>query len=172
MNALATAAILITAHGASLDVPFVRQYKNGCGAASVAMVMQYWINQGAGLSREAADPSEIYRILYDPGVRGSAGPAMVAYLRDRAFSAFAIGADWSDVGENVSRGRPVIVCLRPSAKAPLHFVVVIGVEPEARKIVLHDPARGAAVAMDPASFDAAWRRAGNLALIATPGHVP
>jgi len=25
-----------------LDVPFVKQEKNGCGAASIAMVMQYW----------------------------------------------------------------------------------------------------------------------------------
>jgi len=30
-----------------LDVPFVKQEKDGCGAASIAMVMQYWqLQQG------------------------------------------------------------------------------------------------------------------------------
>ena len=28
-----------------LDVPFLRQKKNGCGAASVAMVLHYWERQ-------------------------------------------------------------------------------------------------------------------------------
>ena len=28
--------------GVWLDVPFVKQEKDGCGAASIAMVMQYW----------------------------------------------------------------------------------------------------------------------------------
>jgi len=28
--------------GIWLDIPFVKQEKDGCGAASIAMVMQYW----------------------------------------------------------------------------------------------------------------------------------
>jgi len=28
--------------GVWLDVPFVKQEKEGCGSASVAMIMQYW----------------------------------------------------------------------------------------------------------------------------------
>jgi hypothetical protein len=31
--------------GVWLDVPFVRREKDGCGAASVAMVMQYWFKR-------------------------------------------------------------------------------------------------------------------------------
>ena len=31
--------------GVWLDVPFVKQEKNGCGAASIAMVMQFWQRQ-------------------------------------------------------------------------------------------------------------------------------
>jgi len=31
--------------GLWLDVPFVKQEKNGCGSASIAMVMQYWQKQ-------------------------------------------------------------------------------------------------------------------------------
>ena len=33
-----------------LDVPFVPQQKDGCGAASIAMVMQYWEQHEAGRS--------------------------------------------------------------------------------------------------------------------------
>ena len=29
--------------GLWLDVPFVRQQANGCGAACISMVMQYWL---------------------------------------------------------------------------------------------------------------------------------
>ena len=36
--------------GVWLDVPFVRQEKNGCGAASIAMVMQYWQRQQGKLA--------------------------------------------------------------------------------------------------------------------------
>ena len=28
--------------GVWLDVPFIKQEKDGCGAASISMVMQYW----------------------------------------------------------------------------------------------------------------------------------
>ena len=35
-----------------LDVPFVAQEKNGCGAAVIAMVMQYW-------QREQGKPADI-----------------------------------------------------------------------------------------------------------------
>ena len=47
-------------HGAEparvwLDVPFVKQEKNGCGAASVAMVMQFWQRQQGRPSDAASD---------------------------------------------------------------------------------------------------------------------
>ena len=49
--------------GVWLDVPFVSQQKDGCGAASVAMVMQYWFNlrncaDGKQAGKGACAPSE------------------------------------------------------------------------------------------------------------------
>ena len=49
--------------GVWLDVPFVKQDKNACGAASIAMVMQYWQRQ----QREppaVPDSTEIQRSIY------------------------------------------------------------------------------------------------------------
>lgn len=165
------ACLSASVYGASLDVPFVRQDKQGCGAASVAMVMQYWANQGADLPPGAMDPSVIYRLLYDPKLHGSSGEAMADYLRGHAFAAFAIEARWSDLASNISRGRPVIVGLKPSNDEPVHFVVVIGLEQNASKILFHDPARRASVPMGVAPFEAEWRRTGNWALIATPERI-
>lgn len=167
---LLLASLSAMAYGASLDVPYVHQRKQGCGAASIAMVMQYWANRGAHLSPGAADPSAIYRALYRPELRGSNGGDMVAYLRDRTFTAFAIDASWGDLVDNVSRGRPLIVCLGPSRDAPLHYVVVIGIE--GSDIVLHDPARSAHVLMRASSFQSEWRRTDNWTLIATPERIP
>src|ERR1700733_7458123 len=45
--------------GVWLDVPFVKQDKNACGAASIAMVMRYWQQQDGGseINSAAADPA-------------------------------------------------------------------------------------------------------------------
>ncbi|MGZ4900195.1 MAG: C39 family peptidase, partial [Candidatus Angelobacter sp.] len=50
--------------GVWLDVPFVRQGKDGCGAASIAMVMQYWRKQQDKQVDAAADAVAIQRVLY------------------------------------------------------------------------------------------------------------
>ena len=47
-----------------IDVPFVKQERNGCGAASVAMVMQYWQRHQGTAADKAADASDIQRVLY------------------------------------------------------------------------------------------------------------
>ena len=49
--------------GVWLDVPFVRQEKDGCGAASIAMVMQYWQRQRA-VAGASSDAAQIQHALY------------------------------------------------------------------------------------------------------------
>jgi len=59
--------VLATLAGAAsqpLSVPFFKQQKDGCGAASVAMVMHYW---GGHPTPSAA---EVYRSLYDAELHG------------------------------------------------------------------------------------------------------
>src|SRR5678815_1098707 len=56
--------------GVWLDVPFVKQEKDGCGAASIAMVMQYWqAQQGQPLNR-ASSAVHIQRALYSAKAHG------------------------------------------------------------------------------------------------------
>ena len=58
---LLAGACLYAAEGSAvwLDVPFVKQEKNACGAASIAMVMQFWQHQQRLLPNADADEARI-----------------------------------------------------------------------------------------------------------------
>ncbi len=69
-----------------LDVPFVPQQKDGCGAASIAMVMQYWERHQSQPLRPAAEPSQILRALYSNQAHGIYASAMVRLLSAKRLS--------------------------------------------------------------------------------------
>ena len=78
--------LMVVASGATgvwLDAPFVKQDKNACGAASIAMVMQYWQKQ----QREPAvvpDSTEIQRSIYSAQAHAPAVLEIVVAARDPA----------------------------------------------------------------------------------------
>src|ERR1700690_1093493 len=78
--------------GVWLDVPFIRQEKNGCGAASIAMVMQYWEHQqgeaGKAGKTAADDPGEIQHALYSPSAEGIYASSMEKYFQQHGFRTF------------------------------------------------------------------------------------
>src|SRR5690242_8534673 len=102
-----------------LDVPFVRQTADGCGAASIAMVMQYWARQTG--SSVAGDAVEIQRALYSRRAHGIYASAMQAYLQAHGFQSFAFSGKWDDLQHHLAKGRPLIVAVRSSAAA-LHYL--------------------------------------------------
>lgn len=153
-------ALLLTAAFA-LNVPFFPQPKNGCGAASVAMVAHYWKPQ---LTEVPAAP-EIYKQL-PPGESGIALSHMKSYLETLGLKAFTLKATLPDLATHTGKGRPVIVGLRKKHNAELHFVVVTAVTPS--HIHLQDPARAKPKNLTPAAFAKQWNLGGNWALIAAP----
>ena len=102
------------ADGVWLDVPFVKQEKDGCGAASVAMVMQYWLKQQGRSDREIVDANEIHRAMSAQGGRGVYASAMKRYFEQHGFSAFPFRGEWNDLQDHLRKGRPLIVALKPS----------------------------------------------------------
>src|SRR5205807_5959282 len=86
--------------GIWLDVPFIKQEKDGCGAASIAMVMQYWFKQHGQAMDSSADAVAIQRELSsgkdsgkskdnkdkDRGIRAS---DMQRYFQQHSFQTFA-----------------------------------------------------------------------------------
>src|SRR5262245_59173551 len=116
-----------------LDVPFVRQPRNGCGAAAIAMVMQYWMRE--------ADENRIYALLSGPKREQMSGEKLRQYLEDHGFSAHAFSGERRDLEEHLQKGRPLVVCLAPGGiSASLHYVVLVGLTNDAA--FYHDPVRG------------------------------
>jgi ABC-type bacteriocin/lantibiotic exporter with double-glycine peptidase domain len=155
--------------GVWLDVPFVKQEKDGCGAASVAMVMQYWFKLQDRPDGENVDAAEIHRALYTPGARGVYASAMERYFKQRGFNTFAFRGGWEDLLNHLRKGRPLIVALKPSeAGAPLHYVVVAGLDPQAGLVLLNDPARRKLLKQDRADFEKQWSGVNKWTLLALP----
>jgi predicted double-glycine peptidase len=155
--------------GVWLDVPFVKQEKDGCGAASIAMVLQYWLNRQDRADSHSVDAAEIHRELYDPGARGVYASAMERYFKQRGFNAFAFRGEWDDLLNHLRKGRPLIVALKPlEAGAPLHYVVVAGLDPPAGLVLLNDPARRKLLKQDRADFEKQWSGADKWTLLALP----
>ncbi len=90
-----------------LDVPFVHQPAEGCGAASIAMVMQYWATQQKVQAAEDSDVAAIQRALYSRKEHGISAFAMQQYLTAHGFRVFAINGSWGDLEQQLSKGRPL-----------------------------------------------------------------
>src|SRR3954470_11433348 len=77
----------------SLDVPFVRQVYAGCGSASLAMVMQYWIRNDSRVDPAAADPERIHKALAPASAKGIAGLSLKRYLEQNGFSGYVFDGE-------------------------------------------------------------------------------
>ena len=163
---LACAAGLLAANnGIWLDVPFVRQVENGCGSATLAMTMQYWLRHGASVDPRAADAATIQQQLYSAQDRGIAASAMRRYLEEHGFRAVAFRGRWDDLREQVAKGRPLIAGIR-SGPDSLHYVVVAGVGD--RTIEVNDAADRKLRTLGRAEFEKKWKATGNWTLLAVP----
>lgn len=155
------------APGVWLDVPFVRQEKNGCGAASVAMVMQYWFQQ-QGRASDVADPALIQRTLYSRDAQGIYASGIEQYLQLHGFRTFAFHGDWENLKQHLEKGRPLIVALRPGSQTPLHYVVVTGLDWQQGLVMVNDPAARKLLKEERSKFEAEWKATANWALLAVP----
>jgi ABC-type bacteriocin/lantibiotic exporter with double-glycine peptidase domain len=165
---LSGAVFAVAGSGVWLDVPFIKQEKDGCGAASIAMVMQYWQRQDGGLRDVNSDPADIQRALYSSNARGIFASDMVGYFRKNHFRTYTFRGEWSDLKENLARGRPLIVALKPRSGAALHYVVVAGMEWEQNVILLNDAAQRKLLKMNGAAFVKEWSAMDDWTLLAMP----
>lgn len=154
--------------GLWIDVPFVAQKGEGCGAASIAMVMQYWQQQMGRPATAASDYAQIERALYAPEAHGIYASAMERYFKQNGYRTFAFGGELGDLTQHLAKGRPLIVALEPGADQPLHYVVVAGVNPERHMVLMNDPAQRKLLAEDTARFEREWKAAGSWTLLAVP----
>lgn len=165
---VAAGALAQTPSAIWLDVPFVRQPRDGCGAASISMVMQYWALQQHTQAGEPSEVAVIQRALYSPKEHGIEASAMERYLSQHGFRAFAISGTWSDLEEHLRKGRPLIAALRPTGQRELHYVVIDGVDTAQGLVTMNDPADRKLLTEERAQFEKDWSATHNWLLLAVP----
>src|SRR5262245_15318138 len=131
-----------------IDLPFIHQDKNGCGSASIWMVMEYW------KPIATASIEDIQQQLYSKEAGGIYTRDMVRYLEAHGYRVFTFRGEWSDLEHYIVKGRPLIVCLeRNSRGVPLHYVVVAGVDTVQNLVLLNDPAQRKLLSMSRVDFE-------------------
>ena len=162
--------------GLWLDVPFLKQEKNGCGAASIAMVMQYWAAQratagqaAASVTAASADPETIQHALYSASDRGIRASDMQRYFQDHGFRTFAFRGSWDDLKQHLEKGRPLIVALKPlPMETALHYVVVVGLDWNRNLVLVNDGAQRKLLKEGRGTFEKEWSAVDRWTLLAVP----
>jgi ABC-type bacteriocin/lantibiotic exporter with double-glycine peptidase domain len=157
--------------GIWLDVPFIKQTAEGCGSASIAMLLLYWGSHGTPVAAGRDDAAAIQKQLYSRKAHGIFASDVERYLKESGFRVFALRGAWSDLREHLALGRPLIISLEPgNSRAPLHYVVVTGVDWQREAVFVNDPARGKLLRIERAEFEKEWLAARNWMLLAVPAH--
>lgn len=165
---LAAATLLAQPPAVWINVPFVAQPPDGCGAASLSMLMLYWAAQQRHAVTPAAEVAAIQRQLYVPREHGIPASSMQRYLEQNGFRVFTIRGTWNDLNEQIRKGRPLIIALRPPGQTQLHYVVVDGIDDARNFVTFNDPAQRKLLEQERASFEQDWSATHNWLLLAVP----
>lgn len=152
--------------GVWLDVPFVKQEKNGCGAASIAMILQYWQHEQSQAA--TANAEQIQQMLYSSKAHGIYASDLERYLDQHGYRTFGFRGQWSDLKEHLEKGRPLIVALKPPRQAEFHYVVVTGLDWAQDLVLTNDPAERKLLKQTRFEFEKEWKATNNWTLLAVP----
>ncbi|HVI05023.1 MAG TPA: cysteine peptidase family C39 domain-containing protein [Sphingomicrobium sp.] len=166
--AMAASSAWSQAAGAWIDVPFVGDRDQGCGAASILMVMEYWQRQLGRPSGELPDLGQIELALLSPEARGIYASDLERYLREHAFETRVFRGDDMLLEHHLRKGRPLIVALKPTARPLLHYVVVAGIDPLEKVWLVNDPAERKLLKIDSRDFLKKWQATDHWTLLAVP----
>lgn len=164
-----TKSVVASAPAIWIDVPFAAQTTDGCGSASMAMVMQYWDKKQAQPVAPTAEPEAIQAALFSRSAHGIYASSMEQYFRNHGYRAFAFDGQWSDLQHHLGLGRPLIVSLKASGPhGPLHYVVVVGIDNERGYVYVNDPAQQKMLRISQKGFESEWSPAQHWTLLAVP----
>lgn len=154
-----------------LNVPLLKQETNGCGAACIAMVVRYWADHAEGIAPDVWEPRTIFRLLYSKEAKGIYASDMESYFKEHGFRTFVFGAEWSDLENHISKGRPLIVSWDLNGEGDrLHYVVVVGLDPQSGVVFVNDPAQKKVRKISRFVFQKSWRPMKRWTLLAVPEH--
>jgi len=144
------------------SVPPVRQTaREDCGAAALAMVLNYW---GSPVT-----PGEITAANPPTTGQGIKAAALREFARRKGLQAFLIQGQQSDLEREIGRHHPVLVGVlkRYLFRNYPHYEVVVGINRQERRVLTLDPSHGLRVNRRD-SFAAEWAKAGQVTLIIFP----
>ncbi len=155
--------------GIWIDVPVVAQSKDGCGSASISMVMKYWEKKDGYAGRPSPDPEKIQAALFSPAAGGIPASRMQQYFQQSGYCVFVFQGELGDLKHHLEQGRPLIVSLKASGpRRPLHYVVVVGIDSERGYIFVDDPAQQKMLRISRKGFESEWSYTRNWTLLALP----
>ena len=164
-------AVLFGAQSGSavwINVPFVAQPSDGCGAASVSMIMQYWAAQQHRKPGPSSRVEAIQKQVYSHKLHGATPAALEHYLQKHGYLTFAVSGTWKDLEQQVRKGRPLIVALRPDGQRDLHYVVIDGIDSDQQLVMMNDPALRKLLTEERAEFEKDWSATHYWMLLAVP----
>ena len=163
-------AIILIASILWLDVPFVRQSEQGCGAASIAMVMQYWSAKGHPVNRAAMDAGRIMQQLHSKEAGGIRAEDVKRYFAENGFQTYVFSGNLSDFKNHIEKGRPLIAALEIDGNPrKFHYLVVVGIDEDSELILVNDPSERKLLKMSIEGFAKRSLATENWTLLAIPG---
>jgi predicted double-glycine peptidase len=152
-----------------IDVPFVPQQEEGCGAAALSMLIQYWESHGYSFDKTASDPVRIMQLLYSKKDHGIPVRDLSNYLVHQGFRTFEFTGKWDDLAHHLAKGRPLIASLEASGnRNRFHYLLVTGIDIQQDLVLVNDPAERKLLRMKRSNFENRWKATGNWTLLAVP----
>ncbi len=143
------------------EVPFFPQQEYHCGPAALASIFNYL--------GTPAEPDEIARRVYVPGLKGSLRSEVVAATRQYDLLPVRIAGRMETLMAELAAGNPVFVLqnLGLDAVPVWHYEVVVGYDFERREMILRSGEYPRAL-REFGLFERTWQRAGHWALVIVP----
>jgi ABC-type bacteriocin/lantibiotic exporter with double-glycine peptidase domain len=143
-----------------IDVPFIKQENNFCGAASLAMVFQYW---GKNISQYS-----IADKIYIKSKKGINSETLKSFSEESGFLAFIYRGELANIKESIKKGRPLIVAVSSEASNGFHYIVIVGFDENLSLILVNDPYVGKLEKMKFQQFMVKWRKSNYWTLLVLP----
>jgi hypothetical protein len=75
---------------------------------------------------------------------------------------------WSDLEEQLRKGRPLIAAIQPEDQRELHYLVIDGVDSAHALVMMNDPAERKLLTEERVRFEKDWSATHNWLLLAVP----
>jgi ABC-type bacteriocin/lantibiotic exporter with double-glycine peptidase domain len=161
-------ALVLTSSLLWIDIPFISQQKEGCGAATIAMVMKYWDGKGHSVKDTAMDADRIMQQLYTEEDKGIRAEEVSAYFEKNGFKTFVFSGTIEDLTQHISKGRPLIISVKAEGIDGFHYMVVAGMNADDGMILVNDPADRKLRKITKDDFEKRWKVTNNWTLLALP----